>query len=264
MPTVMLDDRTCAAQVDETILAVARRHDVWIPTLCYHPALEPYAACRLCMVELDRGGWSQMVTACNYPVRRDLRVQVNSPRAVRARHGVMRLLLARAPESAELLELAARMGVEGTEFPTVTHAERNCILCGLCVHACAERIGVAAIALSGRGVERKVATPFNEPSPDCILCGACAAVCPVGTISLEVHGDEVELKPFGTRGPLQRCDACGRGLVTDTVLRALQQRGGPAVAQVLLTKQLCSVCKRERLAGQLAMVSPGGQPVGRP
>ncbi len=96
MPTVTIDNKSCAAEMGETLLEVARRNGVWIPTLCCHPALEPYASCRLCMVEIDRGGWWQMVTACNYPVLRDLAMRVESERAIRARQGVMRLLLARA------------------------------------------------------------------------------------------------------------------------------------------------------------------------
>ena len=209
MPTVTIDGKTCEAQVDETILAVASRNGVWIPTLCYHPAMEPYAACRLCAVEVDRGGWWQMVTACNYPVREDLVVRVNSERAVRGRQGVMELLLARCPESPELRLLAARMGVLATPYPTVTEAQRNCILCGLCVRVCEDRIGVSAISLVGRGVERSVAAPFRMASEDCIGCGACAAVCPVGTIVVRLHEDEVEISPFKTRVKLLRCADCG-------------------------------------------------------
>ena len=140
MPTLSIDGTTCEARLDETILTVASRNGVWIPTLCYHPALEPYASCRLCMVEIDCGGWWQMVTSCNYPVRGDLVVRVNSERAVRARRGVMELLLARCPESAELWALAARMGVQATCYPNVTEAQRNCILCGLCAATTKEEI----------------------------------------------------------------------------------------------------------------------------
>jgi bidirectional [NiFe] hydrogenase diaphorase subunit len=252
MSTVVIDDKAYAAAVGETILEVARRNGVWIPTLCCHPALEPYASCRLCMVEIDRGNWWQLVTACNYPVRGDLTVRVDSERALRARQGVMRLLLARAPTSPELQQLAARLGIESADLPTVTAAEGNCILCGLCVRVCEERIGTAAISLSGRGVERKVTAPFNEPSADCILCGACAAVCPVGTIQYEVHGDEVELAPFGTKGPVRRCAACGAVLTAELVSQALLDRGVAALKEALEGEQFCWRCKRKKLAAELS------------
>jgi bidirectional [NiFe] hydrogenase diaphorase subunit len=260
MPTVTIDSKSCAAEVGETILEVARRNGAWIPTLCHHPALEPYASCRLCMVEIDRGGWWQMVTACNYPLRRDLAVRVESERAVRARQGVMRLLLARAPESGELQELAAKMGVGAAGLPTVTVAERNCILCGLCVRACEERIGTANISLTGRGGERKVSTPFGAPAEDCILCGACAAVCPVGTIQLEIHGDEVELVPFGTKGPLRRCADCGQPVAAEVARLALARRGAAALKELLEGVELCSHCKRKKLAVQISATAPGGGP----
>ncbi len=260
MPTVTIDNQAFAAEVDETILQVAARNGVWIPTLCYHAALEPYASCRLCMVEIDRGGWWQMVTACNYPVRRDVTVRVESERAIRARRGVMRLLLARAPESPELRALASRLGVTQTDFPTVTEAEGNCILCGLCVRACEERIGTAAISLTGRGVERKVSAPFGEPSEECILCGSCAAVCPVGTIRLEVHGDEWELVPFGKKGPAQRCAACGAVLTAELVREALARRGPAAVQGILAGEELCARCKRKKLVGQLLAAGGSGAP----
>ena len=229
MPTVTIDEQSCQAEAGETILEVARRAGVWIPTLCHHEALGSYAACRICVVEIDRGGWWQVVTACNYPVRGDLTVRVNSARAIRGRRGVMQLLLARCPESPELRSLAARMGVDDTPYPKVTEAQRNCILCGLCVRVCEEKIGASAIATAGRGVERAVAAPFRMPSEDCIGCGACAAVCPVGTIVVRTHQDEVEISPFKSRVKLLRCAGCGRAAGSKLVKQALCRRGGPTV-----------------------------------
>ncbi len=253
MPTVTIDEKPCPAVIGETILEVARRNGIWIPTLCYHAALETYASCRICVVEIDRGGWWQVVTSCNYPIRGDLTVRVSSERAVKARRGVMKLLLARAPESPELRELAARMGVDHTPYPKVTEAQRNCILCGLCVQVCEDSIGASAISLVGRGVERAVAAPFRVASEDCIGCGACAAVCPVGTIVVRIHPDEVEISPFKSRVPLKVCTECGRPIGSELVQQALCQRGGPTVVEMLAHQQLCPQCKREKLAGELAL-----------
>ena len=251
MPTVTIDGRECPAEAGETILNVARRSGFWIPTLCHHEALEPYASCRICVVEIDRGGWWQVVTSCNYPVRKDLTVRVTSERATRSRRGVMKLLLARCPESPELAALARRMGVESTPYPKVTEAQRNCILCGLCVRVCEERIGAAAISLVGRGVERAVAAPFRMASEDCIACGACAAVCPVGTIVVREHPDEIEISPFKSRAKLRRCKECGRPLGSTRVKEALSRRAGPTLVDMLAGEEFCPRCKRKSLAKEL-------------
>lgn len=258
MPTVVIDGKPCEAQTGETILEVARRNRLWIPTLCHHEALEPYAACRLCVVEIEQDGRWQVVTSCNYPVRGDLSVRVESERARRARAGVMQLLLARCPDSPELQQLARRMGVARTPYPHVTEAQRNCILCGLCVRVCAERIGAAAIAVAGRGVDRAVAAPFRMPAEDCIGCGACAAVCPVGTIVVRTYPDEVEISPFKTRVARWKCVDCGRPVGSQLVRQVLSHRSGPTLVELLAAGPRCQGCKRKRLAGQLALTAGDG------
>ncbi|MHC4362907.1 MAG: 2Fe-2S iron-sulfur cluster-binding protein, partial [Planctomycetota bacterium] len=233
----------------------ARKAGIWIPTLCYHPAIVgPDASCRLCMVELDRGEWRQMITACNYPVRGDIVVYVSSEAARKARQGVMELLLARAPESEELKELAQRMGVKGTRYPTVTESQRNCILCGLCVRVCEDMIGKSAIGFAGRGVDRTVAAPFRQPSEDCIACGACAVICPVGTIKVRLHEDEqeVEISPFKSRVKLIACRRCGAPVVSELVVAQALGRVELDSDELRERMRLCPKCRKSRTVAGLA------------
>jgi len=257
MPTVTIDGVKVEVEVEATILDAAQKAGIWIPTLCYNPSLSALAACRLCMVELDRGNWRQLVTACNYPVRRDITVYVSSAKAVQTRRGVMELLLARAPECEQLKELAGRMGVEGTPYPTVTESQRNCILCGLCVSVCEEVIGCSGIGFVGRGVERTIATPFRLPSEDCIACGACAVVCPVGTIQVRIHEStgEAEISPFKTRVKLLVCQECGARMVTEPVSTQMLSRVKIDWEEFRERVRLCPECRRKRTARASGLVA---------
>jgi NADH dehydrogenase/NADH:ubiquinone oxidoreductase subunit G len=104
VPVVRIEGKEIEVKRESTILEAAKRVGVWIPALCYSPVLKGTGACRICMVEVDTGGRKKLVTACNYPVRGDLEVEVNGGRAERVRRGVMELLLARSPGSEELKE----------------------------------------------------------------------------------------------------------------------------------------------------------------
>jgi NADH dehydrogenase/NADH:ubiquinone oxidoreductase subunit G len=254
VPTVTIDGQSVEVEKDATILDAAKKAGVWIPTLCHHPAVSAPAACRLCMVELDRGEWKQMVTACNYPVRRDIRVSVSSEAAVRARRGVMELLLARAPENQPLQALARQMGVEGTPYPTVSTTQRDCILCGLCTAVCEEVLGRSAISFGGRGATRAVTAPFRQPAEDCIACGACAVICPVGTIQVRFHPaeGEVEISPFKTRVKLQTCSRCGARLASITVTEEALKKIRIDKEEFRRRVRLCPACRRAQAAAGLA------------
>ncbi|MGA1867086.1 MAG: 2Fe-2S iron-sulfur cluster-binding protein [bacterium] len=256
MPTIIIDNKPYEAKTGETILEVAIREGIWIPTLCYHPSLRGYAACRLCLVEIDRGSWRQIVTSCNYPIRKDIKAWVNSERALKARKGVMELLLARSPDSQELKTLAERMGIYSTSYPKVTESQRNCILCGLCTRVCAEVIGQSAISLSGRGVERVVSTPFQLASDQCIACGACASICPVGTIQIRMHDEEIEISPFKSKVPMPRCRECGKHLASSKVGEKVMELLSDNYPDETLKSlkeiiMLCPDCRRKRSAEAL-------------
>jgi heterodisulfide reductase subunit A len=182
MITLKLNEKQVEAEEGQTILEVAQKYNVHIPTLCYHKALTPAGACRLCTVEISDGRRSRLVTACNYPVWRDMEVHTDSERVIKGRKMIVELLLARCPNVRRLQDLGVQYGVEKPRFRPEAD---DCILCGLCTRMCEERMGVSAISLTGRGVDLKVDTPFHLQTDICRACGACASVCPTGHIKLE-------------------------------------------------------------------------------
>jgi heterodisulfide reductase subunit A len=178
-----IDGQEFEAEEGQTILEVARRGGIHIPTLCYHPALEPYGACRLCTVEIKYGRRTVLQTACTYPVWEGIEVLTKSEAVVKARAMIMELLLARCPGVPAIQELALQHGVEKSRFGSEDPGE-DCILCGLCVRICNEVIGTGAINVSDRGIGRVVGPPFMQETSTCIGCGACAIVCPTGAIQI--------------------------------------------------------------------------------
>jgi NADH dehydrogenase/NADH:ubiquinone oxidoreductase subunit G len=181
--TLEVDGRVLKAKENMTVLEVARDAGINIPTLCYHEALAPFGACRLCVVEIISRGRSKLLTACTYPAEEGLVVQTNSPKVLKARKMVIELLLARCPNVKVIQDLAREYGIEKPRFKKLK--DDDCILCGLCTRICQERMGVSAVGFIGRGISREVDTPFGKPSDACLACGACASVCPTGAIKLE-------------------------------------------------------------------------------
>ena len=185
--TLKIDGVEVKTKEDTTILQAATSVGIDIPTLCYHNALSPFGACRVCSVEItDKRGRKKIVTSCNYPVKEGLVVFTKSERALKTRKLLLELLLARCPKVKKIKQLAQKYGVRKPRF-WIKDAEEDCILCGLCTRVCEERIGVYAINFAKRGVEREVTAPYNEFSDDCIGCGACAIVCPTNSKKIQMY-----------------------------------------------------------------------------
>ena len=114
---IKIDGKPIQVKYGTTVLEAARRLGIEIPTLCYHPALEPYGACRVCIVEVKRGKRTRVVTACNYPIQDDgLEVYTNPERIQRDRKVVIEMLLARCWSSPVIREFAARFGIYDTDL----------------------------------------------------------------------------------------------------------------------------------------------------
>jgi len=256
--TIIIDGREVATEKGTSLLVAARHAGITIPALCHHDALEPYGSCRLCLVEVTRGSRTRMTTSCNYPVNGEGEsVSTNAPAVLRARAMVMELLLARCPGSEPVRAVAATMGVTATRFPAPApagvdakdEALVDCILCGLCVRACAEKIGASAIGFASRGPWRRVASPFQVNATACIGCGACAAVCPTGVIRMEDGPDGVRRIPFlRTAVSLRRCAECGGVIAPEVQLDGIAKQA--ASAQGGLYR--CPACRSRGFAEQMA------------
>lgn len=183
MVNIRINDLGMKVQEGKTILEVAKEKGIYIPTLCHHETLKPYGACRLCVVEVENNGRKDVVASCTTPVKDGMRILTNSERVWKIRKMIIELLLARVPDSKKLQELASYHGIEKPRFSS---KDKDCILCGLCVRVCSERVGRSAIGFQKRGVDREVGIPFGkEYSEDCVACGACTYVCPTGAIQME-------------------------------------------------------------------------------
>lgn len=165
-----------------TILRAAESVGIKIPTLCYHKALSPYGACRICLVEIGMNGNSQIQASCQYRVQPGIVVRTSSERVIRARKIMVELLLARCPNSEKIRELAGELGIKEPRFPK---KDEDCLLCGLCVRMCQERMGRSTIGFANRGIAREVIPPFKERSEVCLGCGSCEFVCPTEAIKPE-------------------------------------------------------------------------------
>lgn len=245
MIDLTIDGRNIQAAEGLTILQVARRENIDIPTLCHHDALEPYGACRLCTVEVTVGKRTRFVTACNYTITDGMNVKTASHEVTEVRTMILELLLARCPGAKAIRDLAKSYGIERPGFES---ENETCMLCGLCVRVCKEIIGACAIDFVSSGVDTKIDTPFHLPSEVCIGCGACAAICPTGSIQLTYTEDEVEIKPFNTVVELRKCVSCGKQLASEEQLSSVGGKLGRLGGAALL----CGDCKRRKESIALA------------
>ena len=177
-----IDEQLVTVPPGYTLLQAAREHNIPIPTLCYHEALLPYGACRLCLVELIEPRGSRLVASCAYPCADGMTVRTKSDLVIRTRRAVVELLMATSGHLPGVGAMARELGIES---PFVSLKPNDCVLCGLCVRACKEIVGVGAISLTHRGMDRAVSTPFQISSADCIECGTCVLVCPTGAIRIQ-------------------------------------------------------------------------------
>lgn len=234
MSEMMINYLKIKFNLGETVLQAARSVGIDIPTLCHHPGLEPYGACRLCLVEVLEGGRPGLAASCTLPAAVQLVVHTDTPRVVQARRMVLGLLLARNPNSELLRGFADTYGTMDINYRSETD---GCILCGLCVRAC-QVVGKHVLGFSSRGGNRRVTVPFGKPPSDCIGCRACEQVCPVQLIKVVQEQGKVVIWPWQAEITSVRCAKCGAMFGSEKQINELK------LSLSGLLDDLCPACRR--------------------
>ena len=172
---VQIDGKEVKATEGMTILEAAQGAGIHIPTLCHHEKLEPFGACRLCLVKVQVGNWSKHVVSCVYTVEENLVVTTRSPKIDKIRKMILELQLAHAPDSPELIAYAREYGADRDRFDKDASF---CIHCGLCVRYCAEVKKANAIGFIDRGVRKEISFIPEVAAKECWDCKECFELCP--------------------------------------------------------------------------------------
>ncbi|KUO73599.1 MAG: (2Fe-2S)-binding protein [Desulfosporosinus sp. BRH_c37] len=172
---VRIDGKEVKAREGMTVLEAARQVGISIPTLCEHEKLQPYGACRLCTVEAEVNGRTNLVVSCLYPVEKNLIVRTRSEQVDSFRKLILELLLSHAQDAPALLDLAQEYGADKDRFDK---EPSFCIHCGLCVRYCTEVKKKNAIGFVDRGIMREISFIPDIASQECWKCKECFPLCP--------------------------------------------------------------------------------------
>lgn len=266
--TLKINGQEIEVEKGTTILEAAKQLGIYIPTLCYHPYLPLEEACRICVVEDIRGGWSTLVAGCVFPVRNGMVIETESEKVLESRKTIMELLLSDHPNDCmtcyatgecELQDMAYRYSTKPSAFeggerhkfeidpdpnPQLHLNMNKCILCRRCIRACHDIQGADIWTKVGRGFDQRISTAFDLPTMEagCELCGHCIDYCPVDAIGWRGGRGEIrswELKP-GSTVCLQCSSGCRAEYDTlqDKVVRVRGDFSSPA--------NLGSLCKMGR------------------
>ena len=204
--TMIVDGQRVTFDGEKNVLSVIRKAGIEMPTFCYHSDLSVYGACRMCVVEDERG---KIDASCSMAPRDGMVIKTNSKRLLKHRRLILELMLAshdcncticEKSGKCRLQELAQQFGVRRVRFedtreryerdetsPAVVRDPNKCILCGDCVRVCEEMQGMNIIDFVSRGSRLQVMPAFDRKLVEtkCVSCGQCAAVCTTGAITIK-------------------------------------------------------------------------------
>lgn len=206
MKYITINNRKVPFEDEKNLLTVIRKAGFDLPTFCYHSELSIYGACRMCVVEDDKG---KIFASCSEVPKDGMVIYTNTPRLQHHRKMIVELLLAshcrdcttcRENGTCTLQKLANQLGIDMVRFQNTKEQLKldtssncividpnKCILCGDCVRTCEEIQGIGVLNFAHRGSKMRVTPAFGRSmaETDCVGCGQCRVACPTGAITIK-------------------------------------------------------------------------------
>jgi NADH-quinone oxidoreductase subunit G len=231
-----IDGKAIEAAAGTLVIEAARRNGIEIPAFCYYEGLALQAACRMCLVEVEKA--PKLMTACTLPVAEGMVVRTETPKVVEARKATLEFLLTNHPldcpvcdkgGECELQDMVFRYGAGESRFlerkqhiderqwsPVVFYDKPRCILCFRCVRICGEGMGVGALGIVNRGAASEIA-PNHGDRLECDECGMCIDICPVGALTSGTY--RYKTRPWEMEHVGTICAHCSNGCKTTLGVR---------------------------------------------
>jgi len=231
-----IDGREIQAEKGKLLIEVARQNGIEVPAFCYHEDYTLQAACRMCLVEIEKT--PKLQVGCTTPVADGMVVRTDSDLVKKARKGTLEFLLTNHPldcpvcdkgGECELQDMVFRYGAGESRFverklhvdekqwsPVVYFDAPRCILCYRCVRACNEGMGVGALGVGNRGAISEI-IPNHDDHLECDECGACIDICPVGALTSGSY--RYQTRPWEMEHVGTICTHCADGCKTTLGVR---------------------------------------------
>ncbi len=231
-----IDGREIQAEKGKLLIEVARQNGIEVPAFCYHEDYTLQAACRMCLVEIEKT--PKLQVGCTTPVAEGMVVRTDSDLVKKARKGTLEFLLTNHPldcpvcdkgGECELQDMVFRYGAGESRFverklhvdekqwsPVVYFDAPRCILCYRCVRACNEGMGVGALGVGNRGAISEI-IPNHDDHLECDECGACIDICPVGALTSGSY--RYQTRPWEMEHVGTICTHCADGCKTTLGVR---------------------------------------------
>jgi NADH-quinone oxidoreductase subunit G len=229
--SLTINGRSLQAPRGTLLIDVAKRAGIEVPAFCYYEGYSLQAACRMCLVEIERT--PKLQAACTIPVADGMVVRTESEPVVAARKMMLEFLLANHPldcpvcdkgGECELQDMVFRYGAGESRFTEIKHHTNEqqwspvvfydgprCILCYRCVRVCNEGLGVGALGIVNRGVYSEIA-PSHGDHLECDECGMCIDICPVGALTSGAY--RYVTRPWEMKHTGTTCAFCSNGCKT--------------------------------------------------